>query len=108
MIYFIPQGTEFVKIGYTDGSITSRLCSLQPGNPHKLEVLLTIGGAQRDEDLYHGLFSVYHVRGEWYHLTKAIQAFIKEREQEKQAISAFISSNYSKLEVLRSKRGNVA
>ena len=56
MVYVVHDGTEFVKIGFTD-DIEKRLTDMQIGNPRKLFVLYTIecdGMTDRTlEDLLH-------------------------------------------------------
>ena len=104
MIYFIGQGDDYVKIGYTKGSVAHRLTSIQTGNPHELKLLLTLEGGRKAEYSYHSTFAPYHVRGEWYHLSKEIAAFIKQWSGDKREVSSFITDNYNKLELLRARR----
>ena len=77
MIYFITQGQDYVKIGYTEQAAGKRLTQLQVGNPCKLRLTLVIEGNEGAEDSLHGMYERYHVRGEWYHLCSEIQYYIK-------------------------------
>lgn len=75
MIYFIADG-EYVKVGYTDESVSSRLSSLQTGNPRELKILGVIEGDYVVENTLHNRFIPWHVRGEWFALTDDLHANI--------------------------------
>jgi hypothetical protein len=67
MIYFIrPVGQRRIKIGYTNGSIESRLSELQTGNPRPFEVLGLLPGDREDEKAYHEHFRRDRIQGEWF------------------------------------------
>lgn len=74
LAYIIKSG-EYVKIGITK-DIRRRLETLQIGNPIKLEVIGLIPGGWEMEREMQGRFGACHVRGEWFLLTKEIQAYI--------------------------------
>ena len=57
MVYVISDGSGFVKIGHTNGSLQRRLKELQCGNPRSLKVLYTIPGG--GVELEHGLHLRY-------------------------------------------------
>lgn len=73
-VYFI-RGGGLVKIGYSECP-TSRMADLQAGSPIKLELLGTIRGQRGTEEALHKKFSHLRKHGEWFRLTKEIQAFI--------------------------------
>ena len=56
MVYVISDGSGFVKIGYTEGSLELRLKTLQCGNPRSLKLIYTIPGSV---ELEHGLHCRY-------------------------------------------------
>lgn len=65
VVYFIGQGSRFVKIG-TTASLQSRLHSLRCASPVELDLLaLFPGGAQREGEFHKRFASVRH-RGEWF------------------------------------------
>lgn len=74
-IYFIEAvGTGCVKIGRG----ANRLSSLQTGCPFELKVLATTFGPIRLESELHRRFAEHRVRGEWFVLSPAIQAYIRD------------------------------
>lgn len=72
MIYFIRGGDKY-KIGYTrnEETLTSRVASLQTGNPYKLQVIATCEGSEQDEALIHAELQRTRTDGgtEWFDLT---------------------------------------
>ena len=64
------EGTDFVKIGYTDGPVQDRLKALQPGTPFRLKVLATYpcDHAARVERTMHRLLAASHHDHEWFAL----------------------------------------
>ena len=76
MVYFITQGNEYVKIGYTNGVPNRRLGELQVGNPHELSIKLLLFGDDRMERAMHEQFKQYHCRGEWYYLSHELVEYI--------------------------------
>jgi hypothetical protein len=75
-IYFV-KCNEFVKIGITNNSAEGRLTILQVANPYKLTLLLTIQTTDQTlEKQLHQRFDQYHVRGEWFFLSREIQEYI--------------------------------
>ena len=76
MVYFIQCG-DAVKIGYTaKRTAKDRIAEMQTGNPGKLKTLLFMDGSRKDEANFHEMFSMYRVRGEWFHLVSEIVEFI--------------------------------
>lgn len=76
MIYFVKCGT-FVKIGVAEDAKT-RLSGLQCANPFDLELLGVVPGDMWTEDRLHRRFRTDHHRGDWFHLSDRLEAFIRE------------------------------
>lgn len=74
-VYFIQCG-EYVKIGFTN-NLKKRFQGLRISNPHDLKILAVIEGDRSKEREMHQTFHADWVRGEWYLLSSAIQAFLK-------------------------------
>ena len=71
MIYFVREIVSGrVKIGYTkdEGSLKSRLSTLQTGNPDEIELYGTIPGTMKVEKFLHRQFGRFRVRSnsEWF------------------------------------------
>lgn len=77
MIYFMRSGRR-VKIGYAEDPYR-RLKELQTGSAHKLELLGYIPGSYEQETILHRHFEPYHMRAEWFRLSKEIKLFIEHR-----------------------------
>ena len=77
VVYFVQDSTfNFTKIGHAKGSIKDVLEKLQFGNPITLTVYKTIKclphcPSERIEHHLHNLFAVYHIRNEWFEITKS-------------------------------------
>lgn len=65
MIYFVTDG-EYLKIGYTDNDVESRISALQIGNARKLKLIGVIDGNRDDEATLHYVFRGLRVSGEWF------------------------------------------
>lgn len=81
--YFIAN-SKYVKIGKSF-HVDRRFKDLLVGSPEPLSLLLVLPG-NREREL-HQQFKSYHVRGEWFELTKEIRDFIA-RELTKEDILA--------------------
>lgn len=70
-IYFIhAEKTNYYKIGYTGRSISSRMASLQTGNPHQLRLVASAEtGTLKQESKLLDKWSHRNTRGEWFELT---------------------------------------
>lgn len=73
-VYLINlAGTNFYKIGITDKKdVSSRISNLQSANPHEV-ILLDCKETTNYRDLekwLHSNLKEYHVRGEWFNVTK--------------------------------------
>ena len=90
MIYFIAQGEEFIKIGYTKDDPEGRLIGLQTGNPHKLTLVKSIEGDKDTEETLHSRFHHLHCRGEWFYYTKELSTFIDRATQAGQSIDEYV------------------
>ena len=76
-IYFIQeQGTQYIKIGYTDNSVKERLNALQTGNPRPLVVVKSINGSRSEEVRLHQKFKHCQVRKEWFILVPELWDYI--------------------------------
>ena len=75
-IYFISDG-EFIKIGYTDRDVESRLKSLQTGNPKKLVLLGQMDGNESKEAELHEQFKALRANGEWFKSSSVLIRYIK-------------------------------
>ena len=67
-VYFI-QGGKFVKIGYTEQPVATRLAAIQTGCPYPLRVLATVPGDTYLERDLHRMFSSWRTHGEWFRLS---------------------------------------
>jgi hypothetical protein len=77
VVYFVglDGDNSAVKIGFAS-KIENRLSSLQTSSHHTLKVLATIKGTAEFEKELHRKFAAYHIRGEWFRRTEAIEEFI--------------------------------
>ncbi len=80
VVYFIRAGDR-VKIGMT-ASLPGRVDQLQVSTQEKLEILLVVPGGRAEEKQVHALFAADRVRGEWFTLSPALDAFITERSDQ--------------------------
>lgn len=76
VVYFIECG-EFIKIGRTS-DIDRRVKSLSRHTPSDLKVLATIPGDHTTEYDFHTRFFASRHKGEWFHKSGDLLAFIKE------------------------------
>ena len=76
MIYFIHQQNEYVKIGYTNQSVKTRMQALQVGNPILLSIYTVIEGDLDAEAALHKRFKRHHIRGEWYVFHDDIKRYV--------------------------------
>jgi hypothetical protein len=66
-----------VKIGRSI-KVPKRMKALQLMCPYEVKLLGTFPGGAGDEAGFHRRFKDFHMRGEWFHATKEILAFIEE------------------------------
>lgn len=79
MIYFLATPNESeVKIGFSQGSVVSRVIALQAGSPHPLKLLGVMDGDKERETALHAQFAEQRVRGEWFRGDAALLQFIRE------------------------------
>lgn len=83
MIYFArAEGTEFVKIGFTEGAVTQRLQTLQTGCMHKLVLEATVAGGVAEERFIHSKLHRHRTQGEWFSLTpEFVREFLYSNQQ---------------------------
>lgn len=84
-IYFIASG-GFVKIGYTDGSVSRRLLGIQSANPNQVWLMATIEGGPAEEASLHLKHLDHWVRGEWFKLHPALYREITAVAESPQAV----------------------
>ncbi len=66
-VYFIQAGEDGpVKVGYTNGSVATRLSALQIGSHSDLRLLAVLRETQSYERYLHGIHRGQHIRGEWF------------------------------------------
>jgi hypothetical protein len=75
-VYFIAAG-EFIKIGYSR-SLRHRLHKLLTDVPDP-ELLWIEDGTVKQEKCFHRQFAHIRARGEWFHKTPELLAFIRQR-----------------------------
>jgi len=78
-IYFIEAG-DFIKIGHTRSPV-GRGHKMRTDNPFDLKLLHIEDGTFKREKLYHRHFAAIRVRGEWFHKTPDLLAFIEQRKR---------------------------
>jgi Meiotically up-regulated gene 113 len=76
-VYFVRDGRS-IKIGITN-NVSSRLSSLQTGNPRQLKLLGSFKGTARDEAELHDKFWRDRGLGEWFKDTAELQTVIRDR-----------------------------
>lgn len=68
-VYFVsPEGSDAVKIGWTRGAVSVRLCQLQGGHQSPLTLLREIDGSAALEKSLHRHFSDHRISREWFRL----------------------------------------
>ncbi len=75
-VYVVAAG-DFVKIGFTEGSLKRRLRALQNAQPVKLVVLAEIKATMRDEKALHVRFAAQRAEGEWFRREGALADWIE-------------------------------
>lgn len=80
MVYFVGNREHnLVKIG-TSKNVKKRIECIQIGFPYTLETFITLEGGEQVEKTLHFKFKEYHLRGEWFKLSKEILDFIETPE----------------------------
>ncbi len=77
-LYFLqvaPFGP--VKIGWTSGCVTTRMRALQRSSPYEIKWLGAAELPRSSEKDAHRVLSAYHLRGEWFHPTPDVMAFVE-------------------------------
>lgn len=77
MIYFISNGSDAVKIGYSL-RVEERIKELQNGSPFPLEILALSPGDKVAEREYHQKYSDLAIGGEWFQIDKSLEGEIKQ------------------------------
>ena len=81
MIYFITQGSQFIKVGHTKHDPKGALRRVQSGNPYRLKLIMVLVGDEATENLIHSEFLKDHVRGEWFFFTRSIESQLDEWQE---------------------------
>lgn len=69
-IYIVRmKGTDYFKVGYTSGTVQTRMKQLQVGNPKPLKFVTTWGGDMDAEKEVHDMLGEFRTKGEWFELT---------------------------------------
>lgn len=71
-----------VKIGFAT-KVDDRRSTLQTSSHRELTVLLSIKGTRDKEKELHRRFAADHIRGEWFHRTRAVEDFIVANTQQR-------------------------
>lgn len=78
LVYFIQSGdTGPIKIGRTQ-NLTQRMQVLQTASAEPLHLLAAVPGGVKYEKWFHEKLRPYHIRGEWFHNTIGVKAFLWE------------------------------
>ena len=78
-VYFIQEeGTERIKIGFTEKHPIGRLKDFQTGNSNKLDLIGYKEGTFEDEISLHREFSEERGNGEWFEPSPRLKVRIKE------------------------------
>ena len=81
MLYAIQRGaTGPIKIG-TAGDPSGRLAALQTAHDEQLVLLAAWAGGRDEERALHQRFADARLRGEWFHPTPTVSAYVKERQR---------------------------
>lgn len=73
-VYFITRKDrqDMVKIGYSD-NLNVRLWALASSFPEGIQLLATADGGREVEKVFHKLFEICHVQGEWFKRTRELE-----------------------------------
>ena len=100
-VYFIQEeGTDHIKIGFSEKHPEGRLKDFQTGNSNKLNLLGYIEGTYKDESNLHYEFSEERGSGEWFESSPRMKERIKELlekslEKKKEGIDVLNLNNSS-------------
>lgn len=81
MVYFITDGTNYVKIGYAN-DVNQRIKSLQAANPRNLYCMLLLNGDIEVEHMLHDYFKDYRIKldntdsCEWFFISGELKLFL--------------------------------
>ena len=76
-VYLILEPISgYVKIGYTNRGVRTRLATLQTSNPSELKIISHYDGTKKDEGNLQHFFKDKNIRGEWYSLSDTNLKFI--------------------------------
>jgi hypothetical protein len=81
VIYIIGAAgdvTHPVKIGYSESDVARRLDTIQQANWVRLAILALLPGTRAEEYDLHRRFFPSHIRGEWFHRSADVNAFLIE------------------------------
>ncbi len=79
-IYFLQVGADGpIKIGFTKNDIKRRVREIQCGSPHVLRWIGYYPGDRSDERSVQLLLLNSSLRGEWFHPTVEVLAFVRQQ-----------------------------
>ena len=79
-LYFLQvDGGGPIKIGWTYGSVLSRIRSLQQSSPYILNWIGACLAFRSEETAAHKLLADYRLRGEWFHPVRPVLRFKEDR-----------------------------
>lgn len=76
LTYFIAVNSEYVKIGYTQGTVKKRTEDLEKGCPYRYELIGEVPGGKELEQALHSIFSSYRHKDEWFRYEGDLRNFV--------------------------------
>ena len=75
-IYFAGYG-DYLKIGFTSGSVATRIRDLATGSPLPITIYATLpGSTMADERVLHKRFKRLRLQNEWFRMTDSLLAWV--------------------------------
>src|ERR1017187_3840800 len=110
-IYFLQvDGDGPIKIGFTDGLVSSRVAAIQQASPYVLHWIGYFQGIKAEEAAAHNLLHGSRLRNEWFHPTLEVRSFIKEKcprfDKSEYLNEVFLDEYRSKVKLALHRRRN--
>jgi hypothetical protein len=77
IVYAVRVG-EFVKIGYTNGRLSSRLSHFRVNCPYPCELLAIMPGGRKEERMLHRHLESSRAHGEWFRDNQQVRAWVDQ------------------------------